>query len=559
MLAKKHISVIIVLLLMVIATAMIAPSVSAQGRTPPTLTPTATATKVPPTAVKVVPTATAVPPTAVKVAPTATSVPPTATKVPPTATKVPTATPAPKKPLVVNACATCQTWSSSITYYTSSATDSVSGLSITYYNGATTYIAGPLSLPAHKAGSLNIGSTSVPAGFAGSAVLTSDVPIVATYVQIANAPENVNFPRMMYSAFTADVGGSTFYVPTILNSAFGTTSRVGIQNISDATISANLRFYAVGSVSPTLNVTKTILSQASFVFLASDAATLGGGGLPAGFNGSLVISASGGTAPKVVASSEETADAGRGATAFEGLASGANKFYMPTMLCNFGANSATSNYAIQNTSLVSTANVTISYYNTSGGLITTSPSLPVGAANKISRNPCTDGVPNGTSGSAVINATGAPIIAIGKVAGTDGLKTAFTGISTGSTKVAAAYIRWAADTTTDFRSNIAIMNVGTSNATNIVAKYYDNAGNVYTENVATGANPLGSLIKRNTNPTTAGAPVGFGITPAFGGAVEITSDQPIAVVIRNAKDVSPALDSGTITKFGEDYNAVTVP
>jgi len=42
---------------------------------------------------------------------------------------------------------------------------------------------------------------------------------------------------------------------------------------------------------------------------------------------------------------------------------------------------------------------------------------------------------------------------------------------------------------------------------------------------------------------------------AYGGAVEITSDQPVVVVVRVAKSVS----FGSTTKFAEDYNAVSVP
>lgn len=152
----------------------------------------------------------------------------------------------------------------------------------------------------------------------------------------------------------------------------------------------------------------------------------------------------------------------------------------------------------------------------------------------------------------MINAT-APVIAIGKVAASDGTGTAFNGATAGATTVIAPYIRWTAPTT-DYFTNIAIMNVGDVAATNVQVKYYDGNGNLAaTHNVATVGTPLGKYIKTNSNPSVAGALTAgtFGYSPA-GGAVEITSDQPIVVVVRAARNVS----LGATTKFAEDYNGV---
>jgi hypothetical protein len=207
---------------------------------------------------------------------------------------------------------------------------------------------------------------------------------------------------------------------------------------------------------------------------------------------------------------------------------------------------------------VATASVTITYYNTSGSVIATMPATDIGPAAKLSRNPCQDGVPAGSIGSAKVVATGAPIIAMAKIKANNGMATAFVGASAGVTKVAAPYIRWGATPTSEFRSFVAIMNVGGGNATNIVAKYYDGNGTlVATHTVADVGTPLGPFIKRNTNPSAAGALDGggqFGITP-FGGAVEIESDQPIVVVVRMQKDVTGL---GATTRFAEDYNGIPV-
>ena len=452
--------------------------------------------------------------------------------------------------------ATAQTWTSSITYYTPSATSGQ--LSVTYYQGTTSYTCctPALTLDAHKAGSLFIGTTSVPDNFAGSAVLSADVPIVATYVQFASGAENANFGRMLYNAFSAANAGSTFYVPTILYQTFGSTSRVGVQNVESFKITATLKFYAVGSTSPTATKTQDIDAYASYVFSPADIS-----GLSTGFNGSLVITATkqgDATTPgRVVASSEETDDAGRGAYAFEGVAGGANTVYMPSAMCNYGAEGQTSFFAIQNAG-IGAANVTIDYYNTSGALVASMPSTAITEGGKLSRSPCSDGALSGALGSAVIKSTGAAVIAIGKIKANNGMATAYVGQGSGFTKLAAPYIRWSANPSAEFQAYVAIMNVDPVNAaTNITATYYDATGaSKGTHSVATGANPLGPFIKRNTTPVLGlalDANGNFGITP-FGGAVEISSDQPIVVVVRLQKDVS----LGATTRFSEDYNGVDV-
>jgi hypothetical protein len=444
----------------------------------------------------------------------------------------------------VRAQATSQTWTSSITYYTPSS--SSGELNVYYYQGTQSYTYGPITMNPHKAGSLFIGSTSVPDNFAGSAVLSANVPVVATYVQfVSDVAQRGNFGRIIYSAFDPSQAATPFYVPTVLNHAFGSTSQVGVQNIGDSTITATLKFYSVGSSTPTISHDQDIEKQASYVFRPDDL------GLPSGFSGSLVVTAGG----PVVAASEETDDTGRGAYAFEGVATGAKQLFMPSMLCNaFGGQ--TTYYAIQNTSLTASTKVSASFYDTNGNKIGSGmPATTVTASNKLPVNPCDFGVPAGSNGSALFTSDTTDIIGIAKVKSASGMATAFVGQSAGFTTQAAPYVRWASDPNAEFRSYIAIMNVGSAAATNIVATYYDANGNPFTHNVATSGNPLGQYIKRGTNPTDAGAPNDFGINPV-GGAVEITSDQPVVVVVRTQKGVSPPVDN--ISLFAEDYNGIEV-
>ena len=453
--------------------------------------------------------------------------------------------------------ATNQTWTSSITYYTPSTTDG--NLSVDYFAAdGTKYSAPAIALLAHKAGSLFIGNVSqVPASFAGSSVLSSDVTLVATYVQFAAGSETGNYGRMLYSGFSAADAAAKFYVPTVLYQKFGSTSRIGVQNIEDFAVAAALNFYAVGSTTATATKNVVIPALSSYIFTPADIS-----GLAPGFNGSLVITGAKSDTPatpgRVVAASEETSDAGRSAYAFEGVAQGANKIFMASMLCDSGAALQRSFYAIQNAGTAD-AQVTITAYNTSGAVVGTMAATTIAAGGKLSKNPCDFGVPAGTSGSAVIESTGAPVIAIGKVLASNGLATAFNGATAGGQKVAAPYVRWAPDPSTDFRSFIAIMNVGAAEASDIKVNYYNGAGALAaTQVLATSSNKLGQYVKRNSDASSAGALTSgsFGFSPS-GGAIEVVSDQPVVVVVRSLKNVSPPL--GAITQFGEDYNGTSVP
>jgi hypothetical protein len=449
--------------------------------------------------------------------------------------------------------ATTQSWTSSITYYTPD--PSGGQLWIDYYyeaasGGTLAKSYGPIILAGHKAGSLFIGSAGLPSGFtSGSAVLRASVPIIATYVQFASGTAANEYGRLLYSGFSASDASTTYYIPTFLYQKFGSTSLMSVQNVESTNNTVQVRAYALGAASPTATKEYTLPPNAARILSPSDL------GLAPGFNGSVVITST--TGGRVVASAQETDDAGRGAYAFEGVPSGASTVYMATMLCRAFGDQQNSYYAIQNAGSSAVA-VTVDFYDTAGTKVASMPATSVGPGNKISVNPCDYGVAPGVSGSAVITATGGQIIAMGKVKSASGISTAFVGQSTGATKVAAPYIRWSANPSAEWRSYIAVMNVGSAPATNVVANYYDGNGNLAgSEHIATAANPLPPLIKRNTTPQSAGAldsSGNFGLSP-YGGAVEITSDQPIVVVVRVQRDVS----LGATTRFAEDYNGVPVP
>lgn len=449
-----------------------------------------------------------------------------------------------------------QTWSTSITYYTPDATGGT--MNILYYaeGSGTPAATVPITLDPHKAGSLFIGNVpGIGDPFSGAAVLEADVPVIATAVNIAQTGPDTDYARPLYTGFDAAQASTNFFIPTILNQKFGyTTTSIGIQNVETAAIDATLKVYPLGSTTAAFEDTYTIQGQsAEIVTIADMAAALG-----ADFTGSAEIVATG----RVVASAQETADAGRAAKAFEGLAAdaGATEIYMASMMCRaYGAQQQTSYYAVQNVGAAQ-AQVEIEFYDKDGNLLYTATGLTIDPGNKISENPCkyvsSAAALEGAVGSAVIKSTNAvELIAMGKVKGEGSptlTETAFVGQSAGAIKVAAPYIRWKTDPALGERSYVAVMNVGGANATNIVATYYDASGAVAaTATLADAGTPLEPFIKVNTNWGLHGTGGDFGVNP-YGGAIEITSDQPIIVVVRVQKTVGTDV-------LAEDYNGVEVP
>jgi len=452
--------------------------------------------------------------------------------------------------------ATDASWTSSITYYSTSSTSG--SLYVDYYEGTSVYTAGPYTISPHGAGSVNIGFTSVPEGFSGSALLRADVPIFATYVQFEKTSPT-SYSRSFYSGFDGTKAGSKFYLATVRANGIS-TSTFGVQNVESFEITATLKFFRVGAVAPTFTHTVDIPPVAAYVSSLPKVPGYPGGS----FDGSLVIEATKkgdvSIPGKVVASSQETLDSGVSVYSYEGAKEGSTNVYIPSAMCNrFGQ---TSYFAIQNTG-TSTANVVIDYYDTTGTKVGSMPSTNIAQGAKLSTNPCNNNLLVGQLGSAVVKSTNAvPLIAMGKVASSNGLLTAFSGETLGSTNVVAPYVRWAADQSTSWSSYLAIMNVGSVSAENIVANYYDAKGILRASHVlATSTKKLAPFTKVNTNPSAAGALINnsFGYTVdggANGGAVEIVSDQPVVALVRLATNPTTIPN---ITILGEDYNGIAVP
>ncbi len=428
------------------------------------------------------------------------------------------------------------------------------------------------SLAANAGASLAVVNVSgLSSGFKGGAVIQSDQPVVSTIVQVpVNSPGVANRP--LINGFTSNEGAPDFQIPTVLKNAFNTNTRFSIQNVDTVAADVTVRFVSAetGNLGQTVHTeTITNLPPNSVKYIDAGQVTQLGNS----FNGSAQITAvrTGSSSPgKVVAAALELSTSGGNANGFEGSAGGSaggsNKVYMPSAICNaFGGQQSA--YAVQNVdppgiSGSQNANITVTYLtrdanNSTAPLVTNTytASIPPGA--KVSIAGCTSNVPQGHSGSAVIESTGAKIVAVGKVTG-PAFTSASPGLTSGVSKLAFPYVRW---TSTQFvpggrqLTSIAIQNIGTVDlpAGAVTVKYYDKNGTLLgTHNLP--AIPVNAKVNSNpSNIGSAGSEFGYYPDGTFGGSA-IIEGPPGSQLVALAR----VLSNTPAGQVGEDYNGIPI-
>jgi len=437
-------------------------------------------------------------------------------------------------------------------------------ITFTFYPTSGSPISFNKILAANAGASLNVGQASELSGFSGqgSAVISSDQPIVATIVQIPQSTSVRNRP--LSNGFGSNDGSNNVLIATVLKNTFNQTTKFSIQNADSTSVNATLRFFPVGSATPIYTETFSLNVGTARFFDAGTIPQLG-----SSFNGSAIIQASG----KVVATAiEATTDSSYKVSAFEGVAQGSNTIYMPSALCNFGTTVQRTAYAVQNTSTSNSATVTVTYKDLNNITVATqTATIPAGAKNSF-QTCSASGIPSNFNGSATITSTGAPIVAIGKVfSGSPSfaaLGTAFVGASAGASKLAAPYVRWT-ETRFDInpgnrqRAFIAIQNVGTVASGTITVKYYGLDGTLIGTHTISSINPG---QKTNSNPRAATLAAGqtqdkldeFGYIGGFGGSATIEcagSGCQIVAVVRIASANSATNPADIVA---EDYNGIPI-
>jgi hypothetical protein len=430
----------------------------------------------------------------------------------------------------------------SITYQNISSFDA-DNVVLLFYSDPTDDTPVVLNRPSLAAGagtSIYIGGVGdLPAGFRGTAIMTSDQEMAATLVQVPDGTTVKARPLSNgFSSGTPQTLIASFYKDPALKTI------LSVQNAGTADASVTLKFYALGAATPTYQTTQTLKSGTGYIVDAGTSSLISG----ATFNGSVLIETSGASDQIVSSALELDSGSGIGAKAFQGIGEGKTLFYLPTALCVVGG--PTTYYAVQNTSTTQAADVTVTY-SPSG----TSESVTIPAGNKRSFNTCTVNVHNFSGSARVQSTNGVNVIAIGKVSG-GGLATAFEGVGTGYPKLSLPYVRYA--NTTQWNSGlqrtfIAIQNLGPEIPANqITVKYINPDGSVAGTHTINTATP--QFAKQNSNATNAGLTT-FGFAGGVSGGsviIEGPAGSQLAAIAR------VTTRNGSL-QAGEDYNAIPFP
>jgi hypothetical protein len=324
-------------------------------------------------------------------------------------------------------------------------------------------------IPANASASLSV-STVSDLSSAGkySAVVTSNQPLIATVMQVAN--DSIIGTDPISNALRASDASLKVALPAVMKGCFADdlTTKFAIQNTTAASLS-DVTYSLKWANGDDAFVSSAITIPAGGVEYV-DLASVSIGSKPAGvtlptgcaFSGAAFVeSATGALAVTAV----ELSGVNKYGSSFEGqagtTADGATTIFMPSAMCrvNYGDGEQTSTYAIQNlTNGVASVDVAYKYQVKSGGtwgaVTNKTLSIDVPAYGKVSVSGCDasknamgnvdtatgQGMPPASAGSAKITST-AKIVAVQKVNG-GGLSSSTPGIISSSSTVYTPFVRY---------------------------------------------------------------------------------------------------------------------
>jgi hypothetical protein len=435
-------------------------------------------------------------------------------------------------------------------------------IQIIYY--ATPDTKDPISiprpdLPGGNSTSVFIGTLQkASSGFHGITYIQSEPRLVAIQRQSPNA----NSPVKVHPITNLPLYGSpTVLFPTVLRNQFYANTVLTIQNIDSQ---HNVIRIDLFNIEATLVYSYTLVLDPKDVYIF-DAGKEQDNPLPEQFNGSAVVNATRmdlKTPGNIMGSALELDSVYLGAKAFEGVAHGSMEVYMPSAACNFDIGARVflnTAYAVQNNSLYSSTDVTVTYSNG------TTHTQTIGPGAKASFIACqAKDMPSYFLGAAIIRSTVTPVIALGKAYG-GGLSTAFTGtaVGSGTKNLALPYIRWANESNwnngTQERTFITIQNIGPESIHGKIRVYYFPChGDPATHEILLGVDGLAPGAKVTSNPSRAELEqIGkCGKGPQVGGGAIVAGPEnsQLAAVVRVQQ-----WDNAHGIVVGEDYNGLNAP
>jgi len=247
-------------------------------------------------------------------------------------------------------------------------------------------------------------SGSLPSGWVGGVVVTSDQPIVAV------GRPHVGGEVMTYNGFAS--GSLSTYIPMLFKGAFGGSYNAAfyVQNTHDTnTATIIMQYYDSNGV---LNCTKTdTLSPLASKGYWVPSATCDSGALPAGWVGGVLVTSD---QPIVAVGRPHI---GAQVTTYTGFATGSLSSSVPMLFKGAFGGSYDSALYVQNTHATTPANLTLQYYDSNGVLNCTRTDTIAALASKgywVPAATCDTGsLPAGWVGGVVVTSD-QPIVAVGR-------------------------------------------------------------------------------------------------------------------------------------------------
>jgi hypothetical protein len=234
-------------------------------------------------------------------------------------------------------------------------------ITIKYYNSSGTLnctrvdTVAPLASKGYWVPSAACDTGSIPTGWVGGVVVTSDQPIVGI------GRPHIGSQVTTYNGFTA--GSLSSYVPMLFNNYNGYNAALYVQNVhAGSTALVTIKYYSSTGV---LNCTRrdTIAPLATKGYWLPST-TCDTGSLPPGWSGAAVVTSD---QPVVAVGRPHI---GTQVTTYNGFSSGNLNSYLPMLFKSAFSNTYNSAFYLQNTGTGS-AVVTIKFYNTTGALTCT--------------------------------------------------------------------------------------------------------------------------------------------------------------------------------------------
>jgi len=196
---------------------------------------------------------------------------------------------------------------------------------------------------------------SLPVGWVGGAVVTSNQPVVTI------GRPHVGAQVTSYAGLPA--GGHSMYVPMLFRKGFGGTYNAAfyVQNVDAGNADVTIKFYdSAGNLSCTVNDTIAPLASKGW-WLPN--VTCDTGSLPDGWVGGAVVT----SAQNLVAVGRP--HIGAQVTTYPGIASGGTNLALPMLFKDAFGGSYDSAFYVQNTDAANAADITVKFYNPDGSLV----------------------------------------------------------------------------------------------------------------------------------------------------------------------------------------------